>query len=105
MDNVNPTALIPILVFVILYLGLGIILEYVLHVEVGFYSIPVFMVFLIAMVIVYKQIKGLQSNEKFSIMARCAGDPNVFLMILLFLTAGIFIGVMNRVVQRASRIS
>ena len=63
MDNVNPTALIPILVFVILYLGLGIILEYVLHVEVGFYSIPVFMVFLIAMVIVYKQTKGLQSDE------------------------------------------
>ena len=97
MDNGNPKALIPIVVFVILYLGLGIVLEYVLHVEMGFYSIPVLMVFLIAMAIAYKQTKGLQSNEKFSIMARGAGDPNVFMMILIFLTAGIFTGVMNRV--------
>ena len=30
-------------------------------------------------------------------MARGAGDPNVFLMKLIFLTAGIFTGVMNSV--------
>ena len=40
MINGNPKALIPILVFVILYLGLGIILEYGLGITQGFYSIP-----------------------------------------------------------------
>ena len=63
MDNGNPTVQMPILVFVILYLGLGIVLENVLHVGMGFYSIPVLMVFLIAMAIAYKQTKGLQSDE------------------------------------------
>ena len=96
MNQGNPKALIPILVFVVLYLGLGIILEYVMNIEMGFYSIPVLMIFLIALALAYKQTKGLMSNEKFSIMARGAGDPNVFMMILIFLTAGIFTGVMNR---------
>ena len=36
MAQGNTKALIPILVFVVLYLGLGITLGYGLHVEMGF---------------------------------------------------------------------
>ena len=96
MTDGNPKALFPILVFVVLYLGLGIILEYVLHVEMGFYSIPVLFIFIIALAIAFKQTKGVDYNEKFSIMSKGAGDPNVFMMILIFLCAGVFTGVMNR---------
>lgn len=92
----NAKALLPILVFVVLYLGLGVLLEYGLHVEMGFYTIPVLFVFLIALALAFKQTEGTDYNGKFSIMARGAGDPNVFMMILIFLTAGIFTGVMNR---------
>jgi len=96
MAEGNAKALIPILVFVVLYLGLGILLEYGLHVEMGFYSIPVLFIFIIALAIAFKQTKGPDYNEKFSIMSRGAGDPNVFMMILIFLCAGVFTGVMNR---------
>ncbi len=96
MSEGNPKALIPIVVFVILYLGLGIVLEYVLHVDMGFYSIPVLFIFIIALAIAFKQTKGVDYNEKFSIMSKGVGDPNVFMMLLIFLCAGVFTGVMNR---------
>ena len=95
MTEGNPRALIPILVFVILYLGLGIALEYGLGVQQGFYSIPVLLIFLIALAIAYMQTK-VDSNERFSIMSKGVGDPNVFMMILIFLCAGVFTGVMNK---------
>ncbi len=96
MQNGNSKALVPILVFVILYLGLGILMEYVLKVEMGFYNIPILFVFLIALAIAFKQTKVDDYNQKFSIMSKGVGDPNVFMMILIFLTAGVFTGVMNR---------
>jgi len=96
LNQGNAKALAPILIFVILYLGLGLILEYGLGVSMGFYSIPVLMVFLIALAFAYMQTKGVDSNTKFSIMGKGVGDPNVFMMILIFLSAGIFTGVMNR---------
>lgn len=37
----NPAALLPILEFLLLYLGLGLIFEYVLKIPMGFYSIPI----------------------------------------------------------------
>ena len=92
----NPKALIPILVFVVLYLGLGVLLEYGLGQEMGFYSIPVLLIFVIALAVAYLQTKGADDKERFSIMARGVGDPNVFMMILIFLCAGVFTGVMNR---------
>lgn len=33
----NPAALLPILVFLVLYLGLGLIFEYVLKIPMGFF--------------------------------------------------------------------
>ncbi len=95
MTNGNPKALIPILVFVVLYLGLGIILEYGLGITQGFYSIPVLLIFLIALAIAYLQTKA-SSDERFKIMGDGVGNPNVFMMILIFLAAGVFTGVMNK---------
>lgn len=39
-------ALLPVAVFLVLYLVLGIILEYVLKIEMGFYQIPIVVAFL-----------------------------------------------------------
>ena len=44
----NPKALAPILMFILLYLGLGLIFEYALHIEMGFYNIPIVVIFLIS---------------------------------------------------------
>lgn len=44
-------ALLPIAVFLVLYLGLGIVLEYVLKVKMGFYQIPIVVAFLVAILV------------------------------------------------------
>ena len=37
----NPIALLPIGVFLVLYLGMGLLFEYGLKIEMGFYQIPI----------------------------------------------------------------
>ena len=92
----NVRSLIPIAVFVILYLGLGILFEYALDIEMGFYKVSVVMVFLVALFVAIYQTKGLSMNDKFSIMGKGVGDPNILMMLIIFLTAGAFVGIVGR---------
>ena len=94
--NASALALLPIGLFVILYLGTGIVFEYVLKIEMGFYSVPVVVVFLIALCVAMIQTKGLKIDEKLAIMGEGVGDKNIIIMILIFLEAGIFVGVVGR---------
>ena len=48
MKKGNPAALLPIGVFLVMYLGLGILFEYVLKVPMGFYNVPIVTAFLMA---------------------------------------------------------
>ena len=96
MKKGNPAALLPILVFLVLYLGLGIIFEYVLKIPMGFYNIPIVVVFLIALLVACIQNPKLGINEKIALMGRGVGDPNIMTMILIFMMAGIFVGVVGR---------
>ena len=92
----NPAALLPIAVFLVLYLGLGILFEYVLKIPMGFYSIPIVVVFLAALLVACLQNRALSFDEKLALMGRGIGDKNIVTMILIFLEAGIFVGVVGR---------
>lgn len=92
----NAKALLPILVFLVLYLGLGIVFEYVMKISMGFYSIPIVVVFLIALLVACLQNKELKFDEKIAIMGQGVGDKNIMTMILIFLAAGVFVGVTGR---------
>ena len=92
----NPLALLPIGVFLVLYLGLGILFEYVLKIPMGFYNIPIVIVFLIALLTACIQNRSLDFNKKLEIMGKGVGDPNIITMILIFLAAGAFVGVVGR---------
>ncbi len=96
MEKRNAKALLPIAVFVGLYLGLGILYEYVLHIEMGFYTIPVVVIFLVALLVACFQNKDLKLNQKLEIMGKGIGDPNIITMIIIFLLAGIFVGIVGR---------
>ena len=96
MKKSNPAALIPIGVFLVLYLGLGIVFEYVLKIEMGFYNISIVVTFLIALLVACLQNKGVSFDEKLSIMGQGVGDKNIVTMLLIFLEAGIFVGVVGR---------
>lgn len=95
-ENGGFTALLPILVFLVLYLGLGIIFEYVLKIEMGFYKVPVVVMFMAALLVACIQNKSLSFDEKLVIMAKSVGDKNIMTMILIFLAAGVFVGTVGR---------
>ena len=96
MKKSNPLALLPIGVFLCLYLGLGIVFEYVLKIPMGFYNIPIVVAFLVAILVACLQNPKLSFDEKLIIMGKGVGDKNIITMILIFLTAGCFVGVVGR---------
>ncbi len=89
-------ALLPIGVFLILYLGLGILFEYILKIPMGFYKVPIVFAFLAALAVACIQNKALSLDKKLEIMGHGVGDKNIITMILIFLIAGMFVGVVGR---------
>ena len=96
MKEANFKALLPIGVFLVLYLGLGILFEYVLKVGMGFYNIPIVVVFVIALLVACVQNKKLSFDDKLGVMGKGVGDKNIITMILIFMLAGMFVGVVGR---------
>ena len=78
------------------YLTLGIVFEYVMKIPMGFYSVPVVVAFLLALLVAVLQTKGESLDRKFEIMGQGIGDKNIVTMLIIFLLAGIFVGVVGR---------
>ena len=96
MKKNKALALLPIGVFVALYLSVGIIFEYVMKIPMGFYSVPVVVIFMVALFVAVLQTKGQPLDRKFEIMGKGVGDKNIITMLLIFMLAGIFVGVAGR---------
>ena len=96
MKKGNPIALLPIGVFLLMYLGLGLFFEYGLKMEMGFYNVPIIIAFLMAILVACLQNRTVSFDEKLEIMGRGVGDKNIITMLLIFLTAGAFVGVVGR---------
>ena len=96
MKKGNPAALLPIAVFLVLYLGLGLLFEYGMRIPMGFYNIPIVIAFLAAILVACLQNRALSFDEKLSVMGQGVGDKNIITMLLIFLTAGAFVGVVGR---------
>ena len=96
MRKGNLLALLPIGVFLWLYLGLGLVFEYVMEIPMGFYNIPIVIAFLAAILTACLQNKSLSFDQKLETMARGVGDKNIITMLLIFLVAGAFVGVVGR---------
>ncbi len=96
MKKSNALSLIPIGVFVVFYLSLGILFEYIMKIPMGFYNVPVVVAFLVALLVAVIQTRGISLDEKFGIMGQGVGDKNIITMLLIFLLAGIFVGVVGR---------
>ena len=91
----NALALLPIGVFLVLYLGSGILFEYILKIEMGFYQTPAIVAFLIALAVACFQNKKLSFNDKLKVMASGVADENILTMCLVFLAAGAFSGAIS----------
>ena len=96
MKKGNPIALLPIGVFLVIYLGLGLLFEYGMKIPMGFYNIPIVIAFLVAILVACLQNKALSFDKKLEIMGQGVGDKNIITMLLIFLCAGAFVGVVGR---------
>lgn len=96
MKKGRAIALLPIAVFLVLYLGLGILSEYIMKIPMGFYNVPIVFAFLVAILVACLQNQKVSFEEKLGIMAQGLADKNIITMLLIFLTAGVFVGVVGR---------
>ena len=96
MKKGNPIALLPIGVFLVIYLGLGLLFEYGMHIPMGFYNIPIVIAFLFAILTACLQNRSVSFEDKLELMGQGVGDKNIITMLLIFLAAGAFVGVVGR---------
>lgn len=96
MKKGNAWALLPVGIFIALYLSLGIAFEYIMKIPMGFYSVPVVVVFLAALLFGCLQNRELSLDKKLEIMGRGVGDKNIITMLIIFVLAGVFVGVVGR---------
>lgn len=85
----NLLALLPLLIFVALFLGAGII-------SGDFYSFPVLVAITIAAVVALAMNRKDSLNVKVERFAKGAGNLDIMIMVLIFLSAGAFSGVAEK---------
>nr|WP_296066657.1 Na+/H+ antiporter NhaC family protein [uncultured Mediterraneibacter sp.] len=81
----NAAALLPIGVFLLIFLGAGIIFG-------DFYAMPAVVAFLIALFVAFMQNRQLKFADKIRVIAKGVGEENIITMSLIFLCAGGFSG-------------
>ncbi|NWQ41662.1 Na+/H+ antiporter NhaC family protein [Bacillus sp. EB106-08-02-XG196] len=79
----NPWALIPFAVFLVLFIGSGIVTG-------DFYKFPVIVAIVIAATVALIMNRKETFNQKVEIFTRGAGESNIMLMVMIFLLAGAF---------------
>lgn len=84
-EKSNAAALLPIGVFLVIFLGSGVITG-------DFYAMPAIVAFMIALFVAFCQNKGLSFDEKISVISKGVGNENIITMSLIFLCAGAFSG-------------
>ena len=84
----NGLALVPFLVFVVIYLGAGLILQSQ-GVEMAFYQFPSVTAMFIALLVAFAMTKGT-INERFRVFAKGAANEDVLTMLIIYLLAGAF---------------
>ncbi len=82
----NPFALLPLAVFLVLFLGSGII-------SGDFYKLPALVAFIIAAGVALLFNRKVTLEEKLNVFCKGAGDSNIITMVIIFLLAGAFSGV------------
>lgn len=86
--NGRAIALLPIGVFLVLFLGMGIVTG-------DFYKTPAIVCFLIALFVAFMQNRKVSFGQKLQIIAKGVGDENIITMCLIFLCAGAFSGTVS----------
>ncbi len=87
-DKISAKALIPFLVFIIIYLSTGIILH-LRGVEMAFYQLPAPIAAFVGIISAFLLFGG-SVDDKFENLIEGCGDSNIIIMCLIYLLAGAF---------------
>src|SRR5690625_3389257 len=79
----NPLALLPLLIFVLIYLGGSWYLG-------DFYQLSVLSIFMLALLVAFVQFPKIPFSSKLKAFANGAGNETLLVMLLIFLLAGAF---------------
>ena len=79
----NPIALLPLGIFLVLFVGSGIITG-------DFYKMPVLVAFIIAAAVALVSNRNASIQTKMEEFCKGAGDQNIILMVMIFVLAGAF---------------
>lgn len=82
----NPLALLPLVVFIVLFLGVGIATK-------DFYKMPVLVAFLVATAIAFMLNPKESLNKKIEVFCEGAGHSDIMMMCMIFVLAGAFASV------------
>lgn len=85
MNRGSPWALVPIGVFLLVFIGAGIVFG-------DFYAMPAMVGFLISLIVAFLQNPKRSFQDKLESVTRHMGDENVMVMCLVFILAGGFSG-------------
>lgn len=92
------SALLPIVVFLVLFLGVG-------GITGDFNNIPAIAAFLVALSVAFLQNRSVSFSDKMKLAAEGVGDENVIIMCLVFLAAGAFSGAVTAAGGRDSTVN
>lgn len=87
-DEKSVMALLPIAVFIVLFVGSGLVTG-------NFYLMPTTLAFLLALIVALLQNKKYTFEQKLYVAASGAGDVNIITMCIIYLLAGIFSAVVS----------
>ena len=87
-DEKSIMAMLPIAVFIILFVGSGLLTG-------DFYLMPTTLAFLLALIVALLQNKKYTFEQKLYVAASGAGDVNIITMCIIYLLAGIFSAVVS----------
>lgn len=76
-------ALLPLMTFIVIYLGISIVLG-------DFYKVPITVAFLISSCVAILTLRGKPIKERMKVFSRGASSENMMLMIWIFILAGAF---------------
>ncbi|WP_082234421.1 Na+/H+ antiporter NhaC family protein [Halobacillus massiliensis] len=86
MIKANPLALIPFLIFIVLFIGSGVFLG-------DFYQMPVLVALFAAIFAALLMNRKASFGEKVGQLTKGGGNPDIILMVVIFLLAGAFASV------------
>ena len=89
-QNGRAIALLPIGIFLLIFLGSGILTG-------DFYAMPAIVAFLIALFVAFMQNRKLSFGEKLQVISKGLADENIITMCLIFLCAGGFSGAVSAI--------